>query len=95
MRFDPSNHSPRFLPDQLVLEALTICTEGTENKIDLLQAFSLSECESNDLQITTENDKIKLQILGSDPWLAFDLSLLGRQWVSQPTRVEAVMLWIA
>ena len=95
LRFDPSNHSPRFLPDQLVLEALTICTEGTENKIDLLQAFSLSECESNDLQITTENDKIKLQILGSDPWLAFDLSLLGRQWVSQPTRVEAVMLWIA
>ena len=95
LRFDPSNHSPRFLPSQLVLEALTIYTEGTEAEIDLLRAFSLRECESNDLQITTENDQIQLQVLGADPWLAFDLSLLGGKLISHPARVEAVMLWIA
>jgi hypothetical protein len=78
-----------------VLEALTIHTEGTEAEIDLLRAFSVSECESNDLQITTENDQIQLQILGVDPWLAFDLSLLGGKLISHPARVEAVMLWIA
>ena len=94
LRFDPSNHSPQFLPNQLVLEVLTICTEGIESKIDLLQDFSLSECESNDLQITSENDQIQLRILGTDPWLAFDLSLLGRKLISHPTRVEAVMYWI-
>jgi hypothetical protein len=94
LRFDPSNHSPRFLSNQLVLEVLTIYSEETESEIDLLQAFSLSECESNDLQITTENDQIQLQILGTDPWLAFDLSLLGSKLISHPTRVEAVMYWI-
>ena len=67
LRFDPSNHSPRFLPNKLVLEALTIYTEGTEAEIDLLRAFSVSECKSNDLQITTENDQIQMQILGADP----------------------------
>jgi SAM-dependent methyltransferase len=95
LRFDPSNHSPRFLPNQLVLEVLTIYIEDTEDEIDLLQAFSLSECESNDLQITRENDQIQLQVLGADPWLTFDLSLLGGKLISHPARVEAVMLWIA
>jgi hypothetical protein len=95
LRFDPSNHSPRFLPNQLVLEVLTIYSEETESEIDLLQAFSVSECDSNDLQITRENDQIQLQILGSDPWLAFDLGLLGGKLISHPARVEAVMHWIA
>jgi SAM-dependent methyltransferase len=95
LRFDPSNHSPRFLPNQLVLEVLTIYSEETEAEIDLLRAFSVSECESNDLQITTENDQIQLQVLGADPWLTFDLSLLGGKLISHPARVEAVMHWIA
>ena len=95
LRFDPSNHSPSFLPNQLVLEELTIYTEKSEVDVDLLQAFSVSECESNDLQITTENDQIQMQILGADPWLAFDLSLLGGELISHPATVKAVMLWIA
>mgnify|MGYP005620791611 FL=1 len=95
LRFDPSNHSPRFLPNQLVLEVLTIYSEETESEIDLLQAFSVSESDSNDLQITRENDQIQLQILGADPWLAFDLGSLGGELISHPARVEAVMHWIA
>jgi hypothetical protein len=78
-----------------VLEVLTIYSEETEAEIDLLRAFSVSECESNDLQITTENDQIQLQVLGADPWLTFDLSLLGGKLISHPARVEAVMHWIA
>ena len=74
---------------------LTIYSEETESEIDLLQAFSVSESDSNDLQITRENDQIQLQILGADPWLAFDLGSLGGELISHPARVEAVMHWIA